>query len=76
VLVSGPLIAEEAIVLQTDKRRILLRQLNMAQPAETTKMAVDQGKSTESPMESQVQRLAEKVWSKFACQSSALASII
>ncbi|KAK5956224.1 hypothetical protein OHC33_002799 [Knufia fluminis] len=37
----------------------------MPEPPETTKMAVDQREHVDSPMEAQVQRLAEKVWKKY-----------
>lgn len=47
----------------------------MAEPAETTKMAVDEGKALDSPMEAQVQKLAEKVWSEFLPALSAHASL-
>lgn len=36
----------------------------MAEPAETTKQAAE-GQKVDSPMEDQVQKLAEKVWSEF-----------
>ncbi|KAK5091227.1 hypothetical protein LTR05_001408 [Lithohypha guttulata] len=36
----------------------------MAEPAETTKLAVE-GVQVDSPMEAQVQKLAEKVWNKY-----------
>jgi len=47
----------------------------MAEPAETTKLAVDEGKAVDSPMEAQVQKLAEKVWSEFLPALFAYASL-
>ena len=41
----------------------------MTEPAETTKLAVE-GVQVDSPMEAQVQKLAEKVWSEFSCHPS------
>jgi hypothetical protein len=35
-----------------------------AEPALTTKMSIDEGKSVNSPMEAQVEKLADKVWSE------------
>lgn len=48
---------------------------NMAEPAEATRMVVDEGKAVDSPMEAQVQKLAEKVWSEFFPASCLQASL-
>jgi len=47
----------------------------MAEPAEATRMVVDEGKAVDSPMEAQVQKLAEKVWSEFFPASCLQASL-
>ena len=50
-------------------RLILSNNINMAEPPEITRMAVDDGKDVDSPMETQVERMAEKVWSESSLES-------
>ena len=58
-----PIYSYDFFLLLKDIQSTYLTFTEMAEPADTTKTAME-GKPVSSPMEDQVQKLAEKVWSK------------